>query len=48
MEQVKNLLFLASSLLAIGGLLLAAKRRAHGVFLFATLLLFYPLVYYVT
>ncbi len=48
LDQVKNLLFLASSLLAIGGLLLAAKRRVHGVFLFATLLGFYPLIYYVT
>ena len=48
LEQVKNLLFLASSLLAIGGLLLAFQRRVHGVFLFATLLNFYPLVYYLT
>jgi 4-amino-4-deoxy-L-arabinose transferase-like glycosyltransferase len=48
MAQVKNLLFLASSLLAIGGLLLAAKRRVPGVFLFAALLLFYPLIYYFT
>jgi 4-amino-4-deoxy-L-arabinose transferase-like glycosyltransferase len=48
LEQVKNLLFLASSLLAIGGLLLAAKRRVQGVFLFATLLGFYPLIYYFT
>ena len=48
MEQAKNLLFLASSLLAIGGLLLAAKRRSEGVFLFATLLGFYPLTYYLT
>jgi hypothetical protein len=48
LEQVKNLLFLASSLLAIGGLLLAGKWRVHGVFLFATLLGFYPLIYYFT
>ena len=48
LEQVENLLFLVSSLLAIGGLLLAAKRRVHGVFLFATLLVFYPLIYYFT
>jgi hypothetical protein len=39
---------LASSLLAIGGLLLAFKRRAHGVLLFAMLLLSYPLIYYIT
>ena len=45
---VKNLFFLASSLLAIGGLLLAFKRRVHGIWLFATLLLFYPLIYYIT
>ena len=48
MKQVRNLLFLASSLLSIGGLLLALKRRVHGVFLFATLWLFYPLIYYIT
>ena len=48
LKQVKNLLFLASSLLSIGGLLLAFKRRVHGVFLFATLLLFYPLIYYIS
>ncbi len=48
LEETKNSLFLASSLLAIGGLLLALKRRVHGVFLFATLVIFYPLVYYVS
>jgi len=48
LKQAKNLLFLASSLLAMGGLLLAIKRRVHGVFLFATLLLFYPLSYYIS
>ena len=32
---------------AIWGLLLALKRRVHGVFLFASLLAFYPLVYYI-
>jgi GT2 family glycosyltransferase len=46
LEQFKPSLFLASSLLAIGGLLLALKRRVHGVFLFASLVIFYPLVYY--
>ena len=46
MEQLKPALFLASTLLAWGGLLLALKRRAHGVFLFASLVIFYPLVYY--
>ena len=34
-------------MLAIWGLLLAWKRRIHGVFLFVALLIFYPLVYYV-
>jgi 4-amino-4-deoxy-L-arabinose transferase-like glycosyltransferase len=48
LERVRNLVFLASSLLAIGGLLLAFKRRAHGVLLFAMLLLSYPLIYYIT
>ena len=48
MKRVENLLFLASSVLSIGGLLLVAKRRVHGVFLFATLLGFYPLIYYFT
>ena len=48
MKRVRNLLFLASSLLSIGGLLLALKKRVHGVFLFSTLLLFYPSTYYIT
>jgi 4-amino-4-deoxy-L-arabinose transferase-like glycosyltransferase len=48
LEQFKNSLFLASSLLAIAGLVLAIKNRVHGVFLFASLLIFYPLVYYVS
>ena len=47
-HQARNLPFLASSILSIGGLLLAAKRRVHGVWLFATLLLSYPLIYYFT
>jgi 4-amino-4-deoxy-L-arabinose transferase-like glycosyltransferase len=48
LEQFKNSLFLASSLLSIAGLILAIKNRVHGVFLFASLLIFYPLVYYVS
>ena len=48
LEQVKNFLFLLSSLLALGGLLLALKRRVPGRFLFASLLLSYPVVYYLT
>lgn len=47
-QRVENLIFLASSLLSVGGLFLAVKRRVHGAFLFATLVIFYPLIYYVT
>jgi len=39
-------IFIFLSLLGIGGLLAALRRRIHGVFLFASLLAFYPLVYY--
>ncbi len=46
LEQFKPSLFLASTLLAIGGLRLALKRRVRGVFLFASLVIIYPLVYY--
>ncbi len=48
LSETKNSLFLASSVVAIWGLLLAIKRRVHGVFLFASLLIFYPVVYYIT
>ncbi len=48
LEQFKNSLFLASSLLSIAGLVFAIKNRVRGVFLFASLLIFYPLVYYVS
>jgi len=48
LEQFKNSLFLASSLLSLGGLVLAIRNRVRGVFLFASLLIFYPLVYYVS
>ncbi|MGC2112779.1 MAG: glycosyltransferase [Candidatus Korobacteraceae bacterium] len=47
LAETKDLLFLASSVVAIWGLLLAIKRRVHGVFLFASLVVFYPLVYYI-
>ena len=47
-EKIKNLLFLASSLLSVGGLFLACKQGVPGAFLFATLSLFYPLIYYFT
>ncbi len=45
--QARNALFLASSVLAFWGLWFAAATKKRGVFLFATLLLIYPLVYYV-
>jgi 4-amino-4-deoxy-L-arabinose transferase-like glycosyltransferase len=48
LEQVRASLFLASSLLSIGGLVLAIRNRVHGVFLFASLLIVFPLVYYVS
>ena len=35
-------------LLPIAGLYLAVRRKTHGVFLFITLVLFYPLIYYLT
>ena len=47
MIATKNLLFLTTSVLGDLGIVLAWKRRIHGVFLFAALLLFYPVVYYV-
>ena len=48
LEQARTSLFLATSLLAFGGLFFAIRNRVHGVFLFASLLIFYPLVYYVS
>lgn len=48
LARVQNLFFAGWSLLALAGLLLAAKRRVQGTFLFATLLVFYPLIYYFT
>jgi 4-amino-4-deoxy-L-arabinose transferase-like glycosyltransferase len=48
LEQARTSLFLATSLLAVGGLVLAVRNRVHGMFLFVTLLIFYPLVYYVS
>ena len=48
LEQARTSLFLATSLLALGGLYFALSNRVHGVFLFTSLLVFYPLVYYVS
>ncbi len=47
LAETKNILYLASSVVALWGFLLALKRRVHGVFLFASLIVFYPLVYYI-
>ncbi len=47
LAETKNTHTLLLSVLGIWWLLLALKRRVHGVFLFATLLVFYPLVYYI-
>ncbi len=47
LAELKNSHILLLSVLGIWGLLLALKRRVHGVFLFATLLACYPLIYYV-
>ena len=47
-KQLKNLLFLASSLLTLIGLVLAWRRRVEGAFLFATILFAFPLIYYIT
>jgi 4-amino-4-deoxy-L-arabinose transferase-like glycosyltransferase len=48
LEQARSSLFLATSLLAFGGLYFAIRNRVHAVFLFVCLLVFYPLVYYVS
>ena len=41
-------LFLLSTVLAFGGLWLAIKQKKPGAFLYASLILIYPLVYYIT
>ena len=46
LAQTKNSLFLASSVLAFWGLLFAFIRRKRSVFVFATLMLVYPITYY--
>ena len=47
LAELKNTHTLLLSVLGVGGLLLALRRRVHGVFLFASLIIVYPLVYYV-
>ena len=44
--EVKNSLFLASSVLAVFGLCLAMRKRRPGAWLFLWLLLSYPTIYY--
>jgi 4-amino-4-deoxy-L-arabinose transferase-like glycosyltransferase len=46
--KIENLLFLMFSLLAVGGLVLAIKRKVHAVWLFISLMLSQPLIYYIT
>jgi len=41
-------LYVCLTILGLAGLLRAARQHTHGVFLFATLLAFYPLIYYIT
>ena len=41
-------LYLCLSVLGIAGLVTAVRQRASGMFLFTTLILFYPLIYYIT
>ena len=44
--ELKNALFLLSSILTFLGLVLTLRKRKRGAFLFTSLLLFYPVVYY--
>ncbi len=48
LEQAKNVIDTLLSVLTIGGLVLVIRRRMPGAFLFSTLLVFYPLIYYIT
>lgn len=45
--EVKNSLFLASSLLAVSGLFLMLRQRRPGAWLFLWLILLYPAIYYI-
>jgi len=47
-KQLKNLFYLAFSLISFAGLVLALKRRVPGAFLFVTVMVFYPLTYYIS
>jgi 4-amino-4-deoxy-L-arabinose transferase-like glycosyltransferase len=47
-EAVKSAMFMVASMLSFGGLWLAVRKRVPGSFLFATLVIFFPAVYYIT
>ena len=47
LAELKNSHTLLLSILGLWGLCLALKNRVHGVFLFASLLAIYPVVYYI-
>lgn len=47
-SELKNGAFLASSILTFWGLWLTVRRRKQAAFLFASLILVYPVVYYIT
>lgn len=47
LAETKNTHYLLLSVVGVWGLLLALKRRVHGVFLFTALVVFFPLVYYI-
>jgi hypothetical protein len=46
--EIKSAFFVSLSLLSFAGLFLMCYRRTTGSFLFLSIILFYPLVYYVT
>ncbi len=48
LDRLENIIFTAASVLSLAGLVLAIKRKRHAIFLFATQLLVFPLVYYIT
>ena len=45
---LKQAFLLALTPLSIAGLIIAWRQHVHGVFLFASLVIFYPLIYYIT
>jgi 4-amino-4-deoxy-L-arabinose transferase-like glycosyltransferase len=47
-EGIKNFMSVLLSTLAMAGLVVTIRRHMPGAFLFTTLLIFYPLMYYIT